>query len=195
MLVGAPGTGKSTFGKRLQQALGAELVETDRVRKQLFTEPRYNGGESAAVYGWCHNLLRTLLRAGRTAIFDATNLEERHRWRLYQLAEETSARLHVVWLTAPRRVVQERLLRRHQERDVDDLSDADWRVHLELRRRADPIRCPHVIVNSATDIGQAVRRVAGQVLPTAGDLGTPPPPPSKGVAAPRARAALAASFG
>ena len=36
----------------------------------------------------------------------------------------------------PPAIVQERLIRRHQMRDEDDVSDADWYVYLELRRKA-----------------------------------------------------------
>src|SRR5207302_11295503 len=81
LLVGAPGTGKSRLARRLGVALDAQIVESDRVRKQLFAEPRYTGGEHAAVYGWCHTVLRSVLVVGRRVIFDATNLEERTRRR------------------------------------------------------------------------------------------------------------------
>ncbi len=42
MLVGAPGTGKSRLARQLGAALDAQIVESDRVRKQLFAEPRYH---------------------------------------------------------------------------------------------------------------------------------------------------------
>ena len=64
MLVGPPGTGKSRLARRLGAALDAQVVESDRVRKQLFAEPRYTGGEHAAVYGWCHTVLRSALVVG-----------------------------------------------------------------------------------------------------------------------------------
>ena len=159
MLVGAPGTGKSRLARRLGAALEAQVVESDRVRKQLFAEPRYTGGEHAAVYGWCHTILQSGLAVGRPVIFDATNLEERTRRRVYDIAERNDARLTIIWVTCPPGVVQERMLRRRERRDEDDLSDADWSVYLQLRRKADAIRRPHLVLNTATDTDTVVRRL------------------------------------
>jgi predicted kinase len=162
LMVGAPGTGKSRLARRLGAALHAQVIESDRVRKQLFSEPRYTGGEHAAVYGWCWNLLRSALAVGRDVVFDATNLEERVRRRAYDIVESTGARLLILWATCPPAIVQERLIRRHQMRDADDVSDADWYVYLDLRRKAEPIRRPHVVVNTAADYETLFRRLVAR---------------------------------
>jgi predicted kinase len=163
LLVGAPATGKSSLARRLSVALDAQVVESDRVRKQLFAEPRYTGGEHAAVYGWCHTMLKTALVVGRSVIFDATNLEERTRRRIYELAEASGARLEIIWITCPPAIVQQRMLRRREARDEDDLSDADWPVYLDMRRRAEPIRRPHMVINTAAGTESLLERLVARL--------------------------------
>ena len=150
-MVGLPGTGKSRLARRLGRELQAQVVESDRVRKQLFAEPRYTTSEHAAVFGWCHTVIRSALVVGRSVIFDATNLEERNRRRVYDIVDQSQARLAILWVTCQPSVVQQRMLRRQQRTDDDDLSDADWLVYLDMRRKVDPIRRPHVVINTATD--------------------------------------------
>src|SRR5262245_37076422 len=149
----------SRRSRRLGESLDAQVVESDRVRKQLFAEPRYTGGEHAAVYGWCHTVLRSALVVGRSVIFDATNLEERPRRRVYSIAEECDARLEIIWVACPPGIVQQRLLRRKLAPEEEDHSDADWLVYLELRRKAEPIRRPHMVLNTATGGDTFVRRL------------------------------------
>ena len=163
-MVGAPGTGKSRLARRLGAALDAQVVESDRVRKQLFREPRYTGGEHAAVYGWCWNLVRSALAVGRSVIFDATNLEERVRRRAYDIVESTDARILILWATSPPAIVQERLVRRLEARDEDDVSDADWYVYLDLRRKAEPIRRPHIVINTAVEYETLFRRIVDRAF-------------------------------
>lgn len=174
LMVGVPGTGKSTLARRLARALPAELVQSDRVRRSLFAEPKYTGAEASAVYGWCHAVLRSLLGTGRSAVFDATNLDERHRRRVYDLADACGAALIVVWTACSPSTVQQRMLRRRFDRDEEDLSEAHWGTYLELRPRAEPISRPHLVVNTRTDTAALVARVAALAAAASQDVVRPP---------------------
>jgi predicted kinase len=80
------------------------------------------------------------------------------------MVDECRARLCIIWVTSPPSVVQERMLRRQERlQEDDDASDADWLVYLDLRRRAEPIRRPHIVINTAVDYETVFRRLVGQL--------------------------------
>ena len=92
-------------------------------------------------------------------MFDATNLREASRAVLYRIAEQRNALLVVVVTYAPEHVIQARLDGRQRWSDPDELSDADWKVYLDLRREAEPVGRPHLVVNTCTSPRPAVRAV------------------------------------
>jgi predicted kinase len=159
MLVGLPATGKSYLARLLAERLGADVVQTDAVRKAMFRQPRYTGPEHAAVYAESHRRIKRRLRAGRTVIFDATNLEENKRQAVYRAADEANARLFIVASYAPCRLVRQRLASRGAGLDPLDRSDADWAVYHKLGR-AEPIQHPHILVNTTIDLRQVVELIA-----------------------------------
>lgn len=159
ILVGAPGSGKSYLGRLIAADLGAEHIQTDVVRKELFPRPRYTPGEAEAVYAVCRRRARMALERGVRVVFDGTNLRERRRASLYRLAEQAGARLVVVVAYAPEAVIRERLARRAAARDPAEASDADWSVYLKLRDEAEPVGVPHVVANTEAGAGPVLRVV------------------------------------
>jgi predicted kinase len=158
MLVGRPASGKSYFARLLTERLGAELLQTDHLRKQMFAVPRYTGRESGAVYSAAQRRIGRLLEAGRTVVFDATNLAERSRVSVYRLAEQAGAEPIVLLTWAPFEVIRDRLAAREAGRDPLDRSDANWAIFLKMNR-VEPIRRPHLVVNTAIDLTQACELV------------------------------------
>src|SRR5438270_6552007 len=161
-MVGTPGSGKSYLGRTLSEALSAELIQTDAVRKELFPDPRYTPGEASTVYALCHRRIAETLAAGKRVVFDGTNLRERRRRTLYQLGERAGAMVIVVVAYASEAVIRARLRHRAEGRDPDDQSDADWRVYLRMRRDTEPVPHPHVMANTAAGPGPIVRLLARQ---------------------------------
>jgi predicted kinase len=163
VMVGAPGSGKSYLARTLSIALGAELIQTDAVRKELFPDPRYTPGEAATVYATCHQRIAAALGRGECVVFDGTNLRERRRKRLYHLAERASAKAIVVVAYASDDVIRARLRHRADGRDPEDQSDADLTIYLRMRRDVEPVPRPHVMVNTATSPGPVVRLLQRQL--------------------------------
>ena len=162
-MVGAPGSGKSYLARTLSAALGGELIQTDAVRKELYPEPRYTSGEHSAVYAECHRRIGAALRRGACVIFDATNLRERRRKTLYQIAERSGAQTIVVVAYASDEVIRARLQQRAEGRDPEDHSDADLPVYLRMRQSVERVPRPHIIVNTVAAPGPVIRLLQHQL--------------------------------
>ncbi|MSQ40738.1 MAG: ATP-binding protein [Dehalococcoidia bacterium] len=163
MLSGLPGTGKSTFARRLTGQLPFLVLESDELRKTLVGEPRHTKGESARLFAACHQLIQELLTQGIPVILDATNLQESHREPLYRIAEVTVAKVILVHTHAPTEVVRERLQRRQQSQAPQDNSQADWRVYQRMRPSEEPIQREHYVVDTSMDVEPVVERMVREV--------------------------------
>ena len=83
---GLSGTGKSHLASALAARIGAVLVRSDAVRKEMLHAPdgrsaplSYDREARARVYEAARERVRTHLEAGRAVVFDATHLELRQR--------------------------------------------------------------------------------------------------------------------
>ncbi|OGN97580.1 MAG: hypothetical protein A2Y89_02790 [Chloroflexi bacterium RBG_13_51_18] len=159
MISGLPGTGKSYFCRRLAERLPFLILESDALRKQLFTSPTYAADESAYLFRTTYQLIEDLLKKGIPVILDATNLEERHRERLYNIAERLKARLILVNVQAPIELVEKRLKKRADNKNNQDNSDADWAVYQKMRMTAEKIKRRHFTVDTSRDITPVIDKV------------------------------------
>lgn len=101
LLIGLPGSGKSTLSERLiANRSGYRYISTDRIRAQLF-------GDEAAQGTWrliWQELQRQLVQGvqSRCAIYDATNVRRRDRRQVIRLAQSVGFQ-HIsgLWLDVP----------------------------------------------------------------------------------------------
>lgn len=156
---GVPGSGKSYFCRRLMERWPLLRLESDALRRLLFPAPTYSAEESRHLFAVIHVVLERLLRRGHSVVLDATNLREAQRRRLYAIAEGTGASLVLVRTRAPAAVVRGRLLARSLGADADDHSQADIQVYQRMRRQAQTIRHPHLVVDTAKDIEPFINEV------------------------------------
>jgi predicted kinase len=163
VMVGLPGAGKSFLARQIADEIGAELIQTDAVRREMFRHPRYAPREMAAVYQTCHRRIAAALARKHRVVFDATNLHERGRALLYRLADQHHASLFVVVAYAPEPVIYARLRSREASRDPGDLSDADVTVYRRMRDRAEPVRGPHIVANTTVSPSPVLRVLRSQL--------------------------------
>lgn len=160
VLSGLPGTGKSFLARRLAQEQPCFIVESDLVRKTLTDgNPTYTSDESARIHRVARAVIKHLLESGHNVISDATNLAEWHREKLYHVADETRAKLVIIQTIAPEKVIRERLTRRFITRDAGDISDADWPIYEHLHAELEPIRRPHLVVDTSGELTAALQKI------------------------------------
>lgn len=160
---GLPGTGKSFFCRKLAEKSSFLIVESDVMRKVLFLTPSYSAEESTRLFRALHNLIEELLYKGIPIIFDATNLVEHHRERLYRISDKVGAKLIVVRVEAPSEVVYQRLQKRKNGGDTASKSDADWKVYERMKPVAGRIRRNHFVVDTSRDINPVIDKIVRMI--------------------------------
>ncbi|MDE2860515.1 MAG: ATP-binding protein [Chloroflexota bacterium] len=164
MVSGLPGSGKSFFSRRLAGRAPLAVVESDAMRTALFPSPTHSGAESARLFRACHALIGDLLRDGISVLFDATNLIENFRERLYSIAERTGAKLVLVRVEAPEDVIAHRLAQREAGNgDSEDVSTAGLDVYKRMAKLTEPIRRNHYAVDTSREIAPVIGKVCREL--------------------------------
>lgn len=78
IMVGLPGSGKSTYTAKYETQNHITIVSTDEIRRELYGNPETQGN-GQEVFNEAYRRIEIALRAGDTVIFDATNLKARNR--------------------------------------------------------------------------------------------------------------------
>jgi len=158
---GLPGTGKSYFCRQLAQKLPVIILESDTLRKTLFSSPSYSLQESSRLFRACHLLIERLLKRGTSLILDATNLSEGHREHLYAIADRLGVKLVLIRVEAPPKVVYDRLKARQE--DSESKSDADWMVYRRMKPSVQKICRNHYAVDTSRDITPVLDKIVRQI--------------------------------
>lgn len=159
---GLPGTGKSYLCHQLVNKLPAVLLESDAIRKVLYISPDYSSDESNHLFRTIHLIIEKLLSKGISVILDATNLTEKSREYLYNIADRLNVKLILVRVTAPPQMVSQRLQKR--KNDPMNKSDADWGVYRKMQSTEDKIRRKHYTVDTSQDISSEINKIVVEAL-------------------------------
>lgn len=120
LLMGLPGSGKSTFAKLLQKQTFAIRLSSDDYRLMLFAHPTFSQKEHDNLYALLDHNVEHLLASGHDVIYDA-NLNRRvHRDEKYKLARRHGAKVILWWLDVPRALAKERRLSTQDERLIPE---------------------------------------------------------------------------
>ncbi|MFO7538487.1 MAG: ATP-binding protein [Chloroflexota bacterium] len=153
LLVGLPGSGKSSIVTRLQHHFPTVVISTDGMRTQLCQNSRYTAAAMGNVYELCYALIERRLEAGQRVVFDASNYLAARRQHVIRLAENCGAAVAIATIQAAQETVRQRLQRRmSKQRSDDDLSDADWSVYKWMVEAQEPVTDPHIILDTTATL-------------------------------------------
>jgi predicted kinase len=97
-LYGFPGSGKSYVSRNLAENLQIAHVSADRIRSELFEQPRYDTQENAIINHLMAYMTEEFLSAGVSVVYDSNALRLAQRRNLRILAQRHKAEFLLIWL-------------------------------------------------------------------------------------------------
>lgn len=97
MLYGFPGSGKTYYGRQLCSGLQAANINAERIRQELFDEPRYDPPENRIVKQLMLFMIEEFLNAGVSVVADMHVMRQSQRRELRELARKMKAESVLVW--------------------------------------------------------------------------------------------------
>jgi predicted kinase len=97
-LYGFPGSGKSYVARNLAAEIQMAHVSADRIRNELFQQPRYDAQENAIVLHLMNYMAAEFLAAGVSVVYDTNAARLGQRRALRELARKHKAEYLLVWL-------------------------------------------------------------------------------------------------
>ncbi len=125
MLYGFPGAGKTYFARQLCESIQAAHLQADRIRSELFEEPRYDKKETEIVIQLMNYMAEEFLNAGVSVVYDVNALRARQRHELRALARRGGAKPLVVWFQMDPDTAFARNVKRDRRR-ADDKYATKW---------------------------------------------------------------------
>lgn len=118
LMYGYPGAGKTFLSRQLNQDIQAAHVQGERIRNELFEQPRYDKQENDIVDHLMQYMTEEFLAAGISVLYDANAMRLAQRRELREMARRSKAQSILLWLQV-------------------DVESAFTRVNKRDKRRAD----------------------------------------------------------
>jgi len=123
LLLGYPGSGKTTASKVIHELTGAVHLWADHIRRERFGTPTYSHKENIALYKHLNELTAELLAAENSVIFDTNFNFYKDRERLRRVAAAHDAKAILIWVRVPKHVAKERATKNAHTQETRVLGD------------------------------------------------------------------------
>ena len=119
LLYGFPGAGKTYFARQLCEELQAAHVQSDRIRNELFEQPRFDKQENRVVTQLMQYMTEEFLNAGVSVVFDVNAMRLSQRRALRDLARKSKADPILVWFQVDPETAYARIDKRDRRKSDD----------------------------------------------------------------------------
>jgi hypothetical protein len=177
LMAGLMGAGKSVLSRAIAPRLGAEILRTDVIRKEMlgispsehrlvdFGEGIYSDDISKKVYEQALEEALKILAEGRSVIIDASHKKHAQRAKAFDAAGKVHADFYVVECVCAEEIIKQRLEVRAS--DSKEPSDGRWEIFHAQKDNFEPItELPeghHIAVNTAAPPEECLQRLIRQI--------------------------------
>lgn len=114
MMIGLPASGKSEQAKKLAEEYNAEIFSSDELRVEMFGDVNHQE-DNNALFNKLHKRIRECLAFGKSAIYDACNINYKRRMEFLKSLNKISCEKIAVIMATPYEVCLERNVQRERK--------------------------------------------------------------------------------
>lgn len=108
LMLGYPGSGKTTTAKTIHELTGAVHLWADHERRKMFKKPAFSHQENLSLYSELNQRAEELLAEGKSVIFDTNFNFYKDRQKLRNIAASAGAESRLIWVRTPKELAKER---------------------------------------------------------------------------------------
>lgn len=131
LFYGYPGAGKTYFARQFCDNVQAAHLQADRIRGELFDNPRYDKQEDDIVAQLMNYMAEEFLSAGVSVAYDMNAIRVKQRRQLYAMARANHAQPLLVWFQMDQDTAFTRSIKRDRRRADDKYAAALDRTSYE----------------------------------------------------------------
>ena len=133
ILYGVPGSGKTYFARNFCNNITAAHVDSDRIRGELFENPRYDKEEDAIINHLMQYMTEEFVDNGVSVVYDVNAMRTSQRRLIRELARKKHANTLLVWFQIDQQTAYIRTTKRDRRKSDDKFArDYDKNVFNEI---------------------------------------------------------------
>ncbi len=140
MVVGLPGTGKTTFARAFSSAIDAKHLNSDIVRHDAGKRGHYDTASKAAIYNEMLNRTEDYLKNHQEVVIDATFYKNIFRKPYQLLGKKYDVEVKWIEIKAEEEIIKKRVSKKRE------YSEADFKVYKKIKEDYEPLEMAHLVL-------------------------------------------------